>query len=78
MSVRGKLVNKQRRWMSLLKRQLIQAIRGRVKEGGRGADTCWVNGSKYRPKAEEKLKISMMGTIFFILLLHLNRLNIKT
>lgn len=44
--VRGKLVNKQRRWMSLLKRQLIQAIRGLVKEGGRGADTCWVNGSK--------------------------------
>ena len=50
---RGELVNKQRRWMSLLKQQLIQAIRGRVEECRRGADTCWVNGSKYRPKAEK-------------------------
>lgn len=35
-SVREKQVNKQRRWMSLLKRRLIQAIREQRESGSRG------------------------------------------
>uniref|UniRef100_A0A1A8U1E4 Uncharacterized protein n=1 Tax=Nothobranchius furzeri TaxID=105023 RepID=A0A1A8U1E4_NOTFU len=49
-----KLVNKQRRWMSLLKEQLIQAIR-KQNEGVRERGYIqWVNGSKYRLKRRKR------------------------
>lgn len=54
--VRGKPVNKQTRWMSLLKQRLIQAIRKQSEGVLEKEDTyVWVNGSKYRPRRRRGL-----------------------